>query len=80
MFAIPAHNAEVERIFSLIEMQWTDERNKLSIETIKNIIMVKFNFDGQPCAQFYQEMKNNEILLKKCRSSEKYTFLQSKNN
>ena len=38
MFAIAAHNANIERIFSLLRAQWkwTDERNRIAIETIKN--------------------------------------------
>ena len=35
VFAIPAHNANVERVFSLIEIQWTDERNRLQLDTAK---------------------------------------------
>lgn len=29
VFSIPGHNANVERIFSMMEIQWTDERNRL---------------------------------------------------
>jgi len=35
-FCIPGHNANTERIFSLISSQWTKERNRLSIESIRD--------------------------------------------
>ncbi len=31
LFAIPSHNANVERVFNLMNIQWTDERNQLDI-------------------------------------------------
>ncbi|XP_030747812.1 uncharacterized protein LOC115876244 [Sitophilus oryzae] len=51
-FAIPAHNAAVERIFSLIAAQWTKERNRLSIESIKSLIVLKFNLK-MSCEEYY---------------------------
>lgn len=33
-FAIPGHNANVERVFSLINAQWTKERSRLQTDTI----------------------------------------------
>lgn len=41
VFAIPAHNANVERVFSLMEIQWTDERNRLQLDTVESIIIIK---------------------------------------
>lgn len=64
MFAIPAHNATVERIFSLIEAQWTDERNRMGVDTVANLIMIKFNFHGQSCIDFYKNILKNEDVLK----------------
>ena len=40
MFAILGHNATAEQIFSSIEAQWTDERKRLVVETIKYITVV----------------------------------------
>jgi hypothetical protein len=39
--ALPGTNAEVERIFSVINILWTDEKNKFKVETVKAIIVVK---------------------------------------
>lgn len=58
-FAISAHNAIVERIFSVIGAQWTDERNRLLIESIRNIILIKFNFNDLDCFEFFQMISMN---------------------
>lgn len=42
-FAIPAHNANCERVFSFMSMQWTNIRNRLLPETVRAIIMVQYN-------------------------------------
>ena len=45
IFAIPASNASCERVFSLSKIQWTDDRNKLEINTVCSILKVLVNFD-----------------------------------
>ena len=40
-FYLASHNANVERIFSLMQSQWTKERNKLSVDTMKGILIVQ---------------------------------------
>lgn len=44
VFAIPVHNANIERVFSVMEIQWADERNRLQLDTVKSIIMCKYNY------------------------------------
>ena len=75
-FSIPAHNAAVERLFSLINAQWTKERNRLCIDSIKAIALVKFNFRNYTCATFYDYLTKNALLLKKISSGDKYTGSQ----
>jgi len=36
-FAVVSHNANVERVFSLMQSQWTKERNKMTVVTMKGI-------------------------------------------
>lgn len=50
--ALPGTNAAVERIFSFMRELWTDKRNRLEVETVKAIIIVKTHY-GQTCVQFY---------------------------
>jgi hypothetical protein len=40
-FAIPVNNASVDRLFSLMGMHWTKERNRLHAESVKGIVLVQ---------------------------------------
>jgi hypothetical protein len=71
-FAIPSHNANIERIFSMMNAQWTDERNRLTVESIKNLLMVQYNFKQFDCVQFYNYSIENKKLLMEVRSQTKY--------
>lgn len=42
--ALPGTNAAVERMFSLVNSLWTEEKNRLEIKTVKAIITVKTHF------------------------------------
>lgn len=44
VFALPSHNANVERVFSLMQSQWTKGRNQFSVESSKGIVFVKKTF------------------------------------
>jgi len=50
--AMPGKNAAVERIFSIINVLWKDEKNRFLIETIKSIIIVKTHFKNLSCNEF----------------------------
>jgi len=71
-FAIPAQNANVERIFSLMKAQWTDDRNRLLPDSVKNLLMTQYNFKHFDCTQFYDYCIKDKCLLSKIRSSNKY--------
>lgn len=71
-FAIPSHNGCVERLFSLMNSQWTKERNRLSVESVKGILTVQYNFKHLTCSQFYNCLLGNKALLEQIRSSKKY--------
>lgn len=73
-FAIPAHNANVERIFSLISAQWTDERNRLLVDSIKNLAIVKYNFKDVSCMDFFQMIFKDDDFLNKLKTKEKYNY------
>lgn len=51
-FCIPANNAVCERVFSHMNGVWTDERNRLSVDTVKSLLMVKFNMRDYTCEEF----------------------------
>ncbi|KAJ4451107.1 hypothetical protein ANN_02547, partial [Periplaneta americana] len=50
---IPSHNGSAERVFSLISAQWTKERNRMLTETVRGIIMVKYNLKDMSCEEFH---------------------------
>ncbi|XP_060779350.1 uncharacterized protein LOC132887760 [Neoarius graeffei] len=49
---LPGTNAPVERIFSLMSNTWTDERNRMTVPTLKALLITCVNFDDT-CAQFH---------------------------
>lgn len=71
VFSIFAHNANVERVFSLITSQWTKERNKLKVETINGILQTIYNLN-MDCKTFYNYLLNNPSLLSKIGNKDKY--------
>lgn len=73
-FSIPSHNANVERVFSMINAQWTDERNRLKISSVKSILLLKYNMKHLDCIGFYDYVIKNTNLLSAISKSEKYDF------
>ena len=71
-FAIPSHNAHVERVFSLISSQRSKERNRLNVETIRHIALIQHNFSNTPCKEFHDQISSNDQLLSAVSSSRKY--------
>lgn len=71
MFATPTYYANVERIFSNMNIQWTDERNQIKIETFETILQVQTNFNVSRSEMYYLVLNKNE-LLKLVKSNSKY--------
>lgn len=71
-FCISAHNANVERVFSLINTQWSKERNRLSVHSVKSLILTQYNFKNMTCEDFYNYLLKNRELLSEIGSSAKY--------
>lgn len=67
---LPGTNAATERIFSVVNKLWTVEKSQLSVETIKAILTVRSTYSS--CQHFLEEISQNNNLLKKIHSSEKY--------
>lgn len=72
VFALPSHNAKVERIFSLMQRQWTKERNQLSVESLRGILLVQCNFKDISCKDFHAYLLSDRKLLGKISSTAKY--------
>jgi hypothetical protein len=74
-FAIPSHNANIERVFSLINSQWIKDRNRLCLESVKGLTFVKLNLRHLSCEDFHKYIvsdKRSSLLKKKVTASDKY--------
>ncbi|CAG9786239.1 unnamed protein product [Diatraea saccharalis] len=45
LFSIPATSALIERVFSLINQKWREERNRATIKLIKNELFIYLNIN-----------------------------------
>jgi hypothetical protein len=70
--AIPGTSASVERVFSITNALWTDEKNSFLVETIKAVIVTKIYFQNLSCNDFYTLILNKPKLLQEIRLSQKY--------
>jgi hypothetical protein len=71
-FAIPGTSAAIERVFSISNALWTDEKSRFLVETIKAVTVTKTHFEKLSCNDFYTFISNNPKLLLDIRSSTKY--------
>lgn len=81
VFAFPANNCFVERIFSVMGNIWTDERNRLLVNMVKAELLVHFNF-SMNCSEFSKylnkDSETNKNLLEAAILSQKYKFKNKK--
>lgn len=73
ILCLPGTSATVERVFSLINKIWTEEKTQMSIETLKNILFVKYN-SHLSCLEFFELLKATPSLIKAISSEKKYTI------
>lgn len=71
VFCIPGHNANVERVFSLLNTQWSKERNRLLPATVAAIIKTTYNMNMN-CETFYNYLLTQPQMLKDICGVEKY--------
>jgi hypothetical protein len=71
-FAIPGTSAATERVFSITNALWADEKSRFLVETIKAVIATKTHFEEISCNDFYILISNNPKFLQEIRSSTKY--------
>jgi hypothetical protein len=62
-FAISGTDAAIERIFSITNALWTDEKSRFLVETIRAVIVTKTHFEELSCKDFYTMISNNHKLL-----------------
>ena len=71
VLSIPASNAPVERMFSLMENFWTDVRNQSSVDLVKSELQVKLNY-AMDCQTFSTFIRKKEDLLQCAKGAGKY--------
>jgi hypothetical protein len=65
----------VERIFSVMNSMWAKEESRLSVETIRAVLVVRQNCVME-CEKFYDKVLNDRNLLRKITSLEKYSWYE----
>lgn len=69
---LPGSNAPTERSFSIMNKVWSKEKTQLQVDTLKSLMIVKYNYE-MSCPEFYDYLSGNVNILKKIHSVEKYT-------
>lgn len=71
VLCLPGTNSSVERLFSSVNVTWTDSKTRLTIETLKAILFVKCN-SREDCVAFYRYLQSNSKLVDQIASKGKY--------
>uniref|UniRef100_A0A8D8W711 HAT C-terminal dimerisation domain-containing protein n=1 Tax=Cacopsylla melanoneura TaxID=428564 RepID=A0A8D8W711_9HEMI len=71
VMSIPSSNCYVERVFSQMNLKWTDIRNRCSADMISTELKIMFNYNIT-CTQFYQYLNGKKDFVKKIQSNQKY--------
>jgi hypothetical protein len=71
VLSISVSNANVERVFSLMNAGWTDTRNRMTRELVEAELCVKINYN-MSCHEFYKYIRTKKDIIKKAQSSLKY--------
>jgi hypothetical protein len=74
--ALPGTNAPVERVFSLMNDMWSEDKSQMVPETVESILLVRVNI-GMNCIDFHKKIKGNVKILQSVHSSSKYKWFQS---
>lgn len=78
VLSVPISNAFVERIFSVMESTWRDDRNRMRVELVKAELGIRINFDMN-CESFYSYLHKpqhepQKKLLDSAKSEKKNDF------
>jgi len=73
ILCLPATNAPVERVFSMMNKLWPSEKTQLQISVLKAMLIIKMNIK-KTCQEFYSYLKSSPAILKQICSSDKYKF------
>jgi hypothetical protein len=71
-FTIPATGAAIQRVFSIANAPWTDEKSRFLVETIRAVTVTKTHFEELSCNDFCTLISDNPKLLQEILLSMKY--------
>lgn len=71
ILCLPGTSAPVERVFSVMNAIWADDRGKMLESTVKGLLIVKINVQLS-CLDFFNNIKENKPFLRKVLGSDKY--------
>ena len=71
IFCLPGTSTFAERIFSMMNTIWSEEKNTMKKSTVEGLLIYKLNI-GLSCSKFYTKIRKNKQFLKKVHSSGKY--------
>ncbi|CAI6367779.1 unnamed protein product [Macrosiphum euphorbiae] len=73
LLTLPSSSAFTERVFSVMNIKWRDERNRCSTALIKAELLIYFNYK-EDCLEFSKSVKNDKDLIKLAKNQNKYSF------
>lgn len=71
--SIPSSSAFSERVFSVMNIKWRDERNRALPELIRAELLVYFN-SNLSCTEYFKAIKSDKCLLTCAKSNQKYIY------
>jgi hypothetical protein len=76
--ALPSSNAPIQHVFSIINAFWSDEKNRLKVETVKALTIVKTHFEDFSCSEFFSQISKEKVYLEEVHKSHKYSHESGK--
>lgn len=70
-FCLAGTSTEVERIFSLMNNIWDDNKSRMDTSTVNSLLSIQYN-SKMNCLEFFERIKNDHVFLKNAISGEKY--------
>ena len=73
LLTLPARCAFTERVFSVMNIKWRDEKNRCLTALIRAKLLIYFNYK-KDCLGFSNSVKNDKDLIKLAKNQNKYLF------
>lgn len=73
--SLPGHNADNERVFSQINMYWSDQKSRMLVTSVRDFAQAKFNLiDDGKSIDMFNYISQNEDLRIRVATERKYYF------